>query len=58
MKTVTISVARQTLPAQIDRVIAGGQVAITRRGEIVAVLVSPDQVKTPAPKAGAPTRKP
>lgn len=44
--SVSASVARQTLPAQLDRVEAGEQVEITRHGRVVAVLVSPDQVRT------------
>lgn len=43
---ISASVARQTLPAQLDRVEAGEQVEITRHGRIVAVLVAPDQVRT------------
>ncbi|KYH45488.1 type II toxin-antitoxin system Phd/YefM family antitoxin [Branchiibius sp. NY16-3462-2] len=43
---ISASVARQTLPAQLDRVEAGEQVEITRHGRVVAVLVSPDQVRT------------
>ena len=42
MATVTASVARQTLPAQLDRVEAGEEVEITRHGRVVAVLVSPE----------------
>ena len=42
MTTVSASVARQTLPAQIDYVQAGGRVAITRHGQVVAFLVHPD----------------
>lgn len=42
MSTVSASVARQTLPAQLDRVEAGEEVAITRHGRVVAVLVHPD----------------
>ncbi len=45
MTTVTASVARQTLPAQLDRVEAGEQIAITRHGRVVAVLVSPEDLK-------------
>ena len=41
MSTVSASTARQTLPAQLDRVEAGEEVAITRHGRVVAVLVSP-----------------
>lgn len=42
MTTVSASVARQTLPAQLDRVEAGEQVEITRHGRVVAVLVRPE----------------
>lgn len=42
---ISASVARQTLPAQLDRVEAGEQVEITRHGRVVAVLVAPDQVR-------------
>ena len=42
MPTVSASVARQSLPAQLDRVEAGEEVAITRHGRVVAVLVRPD----------------
>lgn len=45
MATVSASTARQTLPAQLDRVEAGEEVAITRHGRVVAVLVSPDQLR-------------
>lgn len=39
---ISASDARQTLPSQLDRVEAGEEVAITRHGRIVAVLVRPD----------------
>ena len=42
MESVSASDARQTLPAQLDRVEAGEEVAITRHGRVVAVLVRPD----------------
>jgi antitoxin (DNA-binding transcriptional repressor) of toxin-antitoxin stability system len=42
MSTVSASVARQSLPTQLDRVEAGEEVAITRHGRVVAVLVRPD----------------
>lgn len=45
MSTISASDARQTLPAQLDRVEAGEEVAITRHGRIVAVLVSPDALR-------------
>ncbi|WOQ15716.1 type II toxin-antitoxin system prevent-host-death family antitoxin [Raineyella sp. W15-4] len=40
--SISASVARQTLPTQLDRVEAGEEVAITRHGRVVAVLVRPD----------------
>ena len=46
MSTISASVARQTLPAQLDRVEQGEEVAITRHGRVVAVLVRPDLLKT------------
>lgn len=42
MESVSASEARQTLPAQLDRVEAGEEVSITRHGRVVAVLVRPD----------------
>ncbi|UNX56018.1 type II toxin-antitoxin system Phd/YefM family antitoxin [Georgenia sp. TF02-10] len=42
MQTISASTARRTLPAQLDRVEAGEEVAITRHGRVVAVLVRPD----------------
>ena len=39
---MSASAARQTLPAQLDKVEAGEEVSITRHGRIVAVLVRPD----------------
>ena len=44
MTTISASEARQTLPAQLDRVEAGQEVAITRHGRVVAVLVSPESL--------------
>lgn len=46
MATISASVARQTLPAQLDRVEAGEEVAITRHGRVVAVLVHPDTLRS------------
>lgn len=46
MTTISASAARQTLPAQLDRVEAGEEVAITRHGRVVAVLVHPDRLRT------------
>lgn len=42
MATIRASHARQTLPAQLDRVEAGEEISITRHGKVVAVLVRPD----------------
>lgn len=42
MISISASEARQTLPAQLDRVEAGDEVSITRHGRVVAVLVRPD----------------
>lgn len=46
MPTISASTARETLPAQLDRVERGEEVAITRHGRVVAVLVSPDALKS------------
>lgn len=45
MAMISASTARQTLPAQLDRVEAGEEVAITRHGRVVAVLVHPDTLR-------------
>jgi antitoxin (DNA-binding transcriptional repressor) of toxin-antitoxin stability system len=45
MSTVSASVARQTLPAQLDRVEAGEEISITRHGRVIAVLVQPDVLR-------------
>ena len=45
MPMISASAARQTLPAQLDRVERGEQVAITRHGHVVAVLVRPDVLR-------------
>jgi prevent-host-death family protein len=45
VSTISASAARQTLPAQLDRVERGEEVAITRHGRVVAVLVRPDALK-------------
>ena len=45
MTTVSATTARQTLPAQLDRVEAGEEVEITRHGRVVAVLVSPQMLR-------------
>jgi prevent-host-death family protein len=43
--TVTISEARASLPAIIERVIAGEEVTLTRHGRAVAVVVRPDTLR-------------
>jgi prevent-host-death family protein len=45
MTTISASDARQTLPAQLDRVERGEEVEITRHGKVVAVLVNPDALR-------------
>lgn len=45
MSKISASTARQTLPAQLDRVEKGEEVAITRHGRVIAVLVRPDVLK-------------
>ena len=45
MPTISATTARETLPAQLDRVERGEEVAITRHGRVVAVLVSPDVLR-------------
>ncbi len=46
MPTISATTARETLPAQLDRVERGEEVAITRHGRVVAVLVSPDALRS------------
>lgn len=46
MSVISASVARQTLPAQLDRVEAGEEVEISRHGRVVAVLVRPDVLRS------------
>jgi prevent-host-death family protein len=46
MVSISASVARQTLPAQLDRVEAGEEVSISRHGKVVAVLVSPERLRS------------
>lgn len=45
MSTFSVSEARATLPAILDRVLAGEEVTITRHGRAVAVLVRPDAIR-------------
>jgi len=46
MTTMTVSEARASLPAVLDRVLAGEEVTITRHGKPVAVVVHPDAVRS------------
>lgn len=45
MSAVSVSLARRTLAAQLDRVEAGEEVEITRYGRVVTVLVHPNVLK-------------
>lgn len=45
MAAISASVARQSLPEQLDRVEAGEEIAITRHGRVIAVLISPAALK-------------
>lgn len=42
MATISASLARRTLSSQLDRAEAGEEISITRRGQVVAILVHPD----------------
>jgi antitoxin (DNA-binding transcriptional repressor) of toxin-antitoxin stability system len=44
---MTMTEARAALPRVLDRVAAGEQITITRRGKTVAVVVRPDVVHSP-----------
>jgi prevent-host-death family protein len=46
MTSVSASEARTGLPALLDRVEAGEEVAITRHGRVVAVVVRPDALRS------------
>jgi prevent-host-death family protein len=43
--TVTISEARASLPAIVERVLAGEEITLTRHGRAVAVVVRPDTLR-------------
>ena len=43
---MSASEARAALPEILDRVLAGEEVTITRHGEVVAVVVRPDALRT------------
>lgn len=45
MSTVSVTDARAALPELLDRVAAGEEVAITRHGRQVAVLIRPDALR-------------
>ncbi|MBS1673586.1 MAG: type II toxin-antitoxin system Phd/YefM family antitoxin [Actinobacteria bacterium] len=46
MDTISASDARQTLPALLDRVEAGEDLAISRHGRVIAVLVKPERLRS------------
>ncbi|WP_375500572.1 type II toxin-antitoxin system Phd/YefM family antitoxin [uncultured Jatrophihabitans sp.] len=48
MTTISVTDARTTLPALISKVQQGDEIAITRHGEVVAVLVPPRRPRSPA----------
>jgi prevent-host-death family protein len=43
--SVTVSEARASLPAIVERVMAGEEVTLTRHGQPVAVVVRPDTLR-------------
>ena len=45
MTTMSASQARAALPDILDRVATGEEVAITRHGEVVAIVVRPDALR-------------
>ena len=45
MSIMSVSQARAALPEVLDRVLAGEEVTITRRGQAVAVIVRPDTMR-------------
>ena len=45
-REVSLSEARATLPALLDRVATGEEVTITRHGKAVAVMVRPDSLRS------------
>lgn len=47
MAVMTMTEARAALPQVLDRVAAGEEITITRRGKPVAVVVRPDIVHSP-----------
>jgi antitoxin (DNA-binding transcriptional repressor) of toxin-antitoxin stability system len=47
MAVMTMTEARATLPQVLDRVAAGEEITITRRGKPVAVVLRPDIVRSP-----------
>lgn len=42
---MTVSEARAALPDVLDRVQAGDEVALTRHGRVVAIVVRPDRLR-------------
>jgi antitoxin (DNA-binding transcriptional repressor) of toxin-antitoxin stability system len=47
MAVMTMTEARAALPQVLDRVAAGEEITITRRGKPVAVVLRPDIVRSP-----------
>lgn len=45
-RSLTVTEARATLPEILDQVMAGDEVTITRHGRSVAVVVSPDALRS------------
>ncbi len=46
MTSLSVSEARATFPAVLDRVVAGDEVTITRHGVPVAVIIRPEALRT------------
>ena len=46
MTTLTVSEARAALPRIIESVTAGEEVALTRHGKVVAIVVRPDALRS------------
>jgi prevent-host-death family protein len=46
MTTITLTDARSSLPALLDRVARGEEVTITRHGRSAAVLIRPDTLRS------------
>jgi antitoxin (DNA-binding transcriptional repressor) of toxin-antitoxin stability system len=53
MGSISVSEARASLPAVLERVAAGEEVTLTRHGEAVAVVMRPDRVRVRRAAAAA-----